>query len=111
MLNKNYRGLCPGGANDDVQCCVLPQDVGRGNKELTKNYHAAAAGTGAGRVLSGAVVGDGSGQPMDWGYDDAAETESAPRYEEESEAERLRFPAQDTGLVDSRVGGNWGVQG
>lgn len=111
MFKKKSRDLCPGGANDDVQCCVLPQDAGRDNKELKSYYHAAAAGTGAGPAVVGAVVGDGSGSPMDWGYDDAAETESAPRYEEGSEAEQLRFPAQDTGLVDNRVGGNWGVQG
>lgn len=114
-LKKNYRGLCPGGANDDVQCCVLPQDAGKDNKELKNYYHAAAAGTGAGPAVVGSVVGsvvgDGSGSPMDWGYDDTAETENAPRYEEGSGAERLRFPAQDTGLVDNRVGGNWGVQG
>lgn len=110
-FKKNYRGLCPGGANDDVQCCVLPQDAGRDNKELKNYYHAAAAGTSAGPAVVGSVVGDGSGSPMDWGYDDTAETESAPRYEEGSGAERLRFPAQDTGLVDNRVGGNWGVQG
>lgn len=111
MLKKIYRGLCPGGANDDVQCCVLPQDAGRDNKELKIYHHAAAAGSGPEPAVSGAVVGDGSGPPMDWGYDDAAETESAPRYEDGSEAERLRFPAQDTGLVDNRLGGNWGVQG
>lgn len=87
-----------------MQCCVLPQDAGPDNKGLKNNYHASAAGTGA-------VVGDGLGPPMDWGYDDAAETENAPRYEEGSEAERLRFPAQDIGLVDNWVGGNWRVQG
>lgn len=75
-----------------------------------KNYHAAAAGAGPGLAVGGAAVGDWSGQPMDWGYDDTAETESATRYEEGSEAEKFRFPTQDTTLVDNRVGGNWGVQ-
>lgn len=96
-----------------MQCCVLPQDVGSDNKELKNYYHAAAAGgtgAGAGPAVSGAVVGDGSGAPMDWGYDDAAETESAPRYEG-SEAERIVFPAHDTDLVDNRVEAKWGVQG
>lgn len=93
-----------------MQCCVLPPDAGGDDKEL-KNYYYHAATAGAGTAAPGAVVGDESGPPMDWGYDDTAETESAPRYEEGSEAERLRFPAQNTGLVDNRVGGNLGVQG
>lgn len=87
-----------------MQCCVLPQDSGPDNKGLKSYHHASAASTGA-------VVRDGSGLPMDWGYDDAAETENAPRYEVGSEAERLRFPAQDINLVDNWVAGNWRVQG
>lgn len=94
-----------------MQCCVLPQDAGSDNKELKDSYHAAAAGTGAGPAVFGAVVGDGSGAPMDWGYDDAAETESAPRYEKGSEAARLVFPAQDTALVNNRVEAEWVLQG
>lgn len=88
-----------------MQCCILPQDAGGDNKELKENYYH------AGSAVSGAVVGDGLGASMDWEYDDTAETENAPRYEEGSEAERFMFPAQDTGLVDNRVGGNWEVQG
>lgn len=97
-----------------MQCCVLQQHAGSDNKEPKNNYHAAAAGgTGAGPAVSGAVVGDGSTAPMDWGYDDAAETENAPRYEG-SEAGRIVFPTHDTDLVDlvdNRVEAKWGVQG
>lgn len=94
--------------NDDVQCCVIPQEdasAGKGNnKDLNNYYHAAAAGVGS--------SDDGSAPPMDWGYDETAETESVPRYEEQgSEVEKIGFPAQDFGLVDNRVEGNWRVQG
>lgn len=92
-----------------MQCCVLPQEDaspgdGNRNKDLKNYNHATAAAASTG--------GDGSGQPMDWGYDETAETESVPRYEDQgNEAEKFRFPAQDTGLVDNRVGGDWRVQG
>lgn len=101
------RGLCPGGTSDDVQCCVIPQNDDsptNGNKDL-KNYDHT--------TTDAAVVGgDGSGPPMDFEYDETAETESVPRYEDQGiEVEKFRFPAQDLGLVDSRVGGSWRVQG
>lgn len=102
-MYKIYRGFCPGGANDDVKCCVISKDAGGDNKELKKSYYHAAA--------AGAVIGDESGPSMDWGYDDVAETASAPRYEGGSEAEKLRFPAQDTSLVDNMAEGDWRVQG
>lgn len=88
-----------------MQCCVLPQedDDNTRNKDL-KNYNynqAASSDEGS------------AGSPMDWGYDETAETESIPSYEEQgSEAEKIRFPVQDIGLVDnSGVGGSWGLQG
>lgn len=94
MYIYNYRDLCPGGKTDDVQCCVIPQDAV--NKDW-KNHNAAAAS-------------DRLGPPMDWGYDETATTKSTPT-EEGSETERIRFPAQDIGWVDNRVGGSWGLHG
>lgn len=87
-----------------MQCCVLPQedDDNTRNKDLKDyNYNHAASSD------------EGSGSPMDWGYDETAETESTPRYEEQgSEVEKIRFPVQDMGLVDNNgVGGSLGVQG
>lgn len=70
-------GLCPGGANDDVQCCVLPQDDDNTRDKDLKNYdyHVSAAAS--------ASSDEGSGTPMDFGYDETAETDSAPRYVEQ----------------------------
>lgn len=101
-------GLCPGGANDDVQCCVLPQDGDDNTRDKDlKNYdyHVSAAAS--------ASSDEGSGTPMDFGYDETAETDSAPRYVEQgNEVEETRFPAQDMGLVyNNRVGGSWRMQG
>ena len=93
-INK-FSGLCPGGANDDVQCCVLPQedDDNTGNKDLkNSNYQVSAA-------AASASSDEGSGQQMDWGYDETAETDSAPRYEEQgNEVEKTYVPGAGYGF-------------